>query len=90
MAEMPEWGEYGSFNNCMRHKKLLAAAFVIFIIGAVTPATEIKREFLGTVTTPYSDIMKHFDESGPMNADNFAAKNYKNSYFYKYLCKKSD
>ncbi len=89
IAEMPEWGEYGSFKNCMRHKKLLATALIIFIIGAVTPATEIKRELLGTVNTPYSEIMKHFDDEGPIKGNNFTAKNYKNSKFYKYFCKKA-
>ncbi len=90
IAEMPEWGEYGSFKNCMRHKKLLVAALIIFTIGTFTPATEIKREFLSTIATPYTEIMKHFDESGPAKGDLFAASNYKNSKFYKYFCKKSD
>ena len=90
IAEMPEWGEYGSFKNCMRHKKLLVAALIIFTIGTFTPATEIKREFLSTIATPYTEIMKHFDESGPAKGALFAASNYKNSKFYKYFCKKSD
>ncbi len=89
IAEMPEWGEYGTFSNCVRHKKLLAAALIIFIIGSVTPATEVKRELLGTVSTPYSDIMKHFDEVDPVSGNNFLAKNYKESDFYKYFGKKS-
>ncbi len=90
MRELPEWGEYGSFNNCMRHKKFLIVALAVFLIGTVTPATEIKREFLATVTTPYSEIMKHFDESSSVKGSNFVARNYKNSYFYKYLCQKPD
>ncbi len=90
MAELPEWGEYGTFNNCMRHKKYLIVALIVFMIGTFTPATEIKREVLSTISTPYSEIMKHFDESGPVSGGNFLAKNYKKSNFYKYFCKKSD
>ena len=90
MAEIPDWGEYGSFNNCLRHKKFLAVALIVFIIGAVTPCTEIKREFLGTLTTPYSQMMDYFTNESLQSygKSNFVAADYQKSDFYKYFCKK--
>lgn len=93
MRELPDWGEYGSFNNCVRHKKFLVVALLVFALGAATPLIEIKRELFRTITTSYSEIMDYFTNESLQsfdNIDNFAAANYKESDFYRILSKKRD
>lgn len=90
MKELPRWGEYGSFSNCMKHKKFLIVALTIFMIGAVTPCLEIKREFLRTIITPYNQIMDYYTKESlqDLSKGNFVAQSYQDSNFYKYFCKK--
>lgn len=91
MREVPDWGEYGNYSNCMRHKKFLLISLIIFAIGAVTPCSEVKREFLRTITTPYNQIIDYNTNESLENfgsTDNFVAHNYKESNFYILFCKK--
>ena len=91
IKELPEWGEYGSLSSCLSHKRLLSAALIIFMIGSVTPCTEFKREFLKTISTPYSEIIGYSADKESlqnMSKNNFIAKDYQQSVFYKYFCKK--
>lgn len=92
MKELPNWGEGESFNDCMKHRKLLIAALLIYFVGTFTPRMEVRRELFATITTPYSEIINyHSTESlQDLTKDNFVAPNYKDSAFYKLMCKKKN
>ena len=100
IAEMPEKGEIHSLDDLARKRTALLISSFVLAVGFATPMCEITREALQTVEMKYPDprieqldMFKTFDYEhlGSMEEDsdstNFFAQNYKESPFYKYICK---
>lgn len=87
---MPVKGEFKSLDELVRKKPWFLAASVIFFIGSMTACTEFYREIYYTVTNAETAVDYYQTESmEELNEkNNFTAKNYKDSNFYKYICKK--
>lgn len=92
LAEIPDWGEYADFYEFARKKKFLIAALIVFMLGTFTSTMEFRREIVKTFATPYSKIADFKTERSLEKhglPQNFTASNYKQSDFYKYVCKKA-
>lgn len=85
----PNW-KFKSLDEFVRKHTWYFAASMIFLLGISTPYMEFQREIYYTVTDAESGIeyyeTESLDDVGEKN--NFTAKNYKDSNFYKYICKK--
>lgn len=79
-----------NFNGFILKNVCIVIISFIFILGAVTPATEFHREI--SLTLSGVDTIADRREKESMDEveskDNFVAKNYTRSTFYKYICKK--
>ncbi len=92
MEEIPAWGEFSDFWDFARNKKLLIAAIIVFIIGAKTSCMEFDREISKTLDKKFhaTDVSRSTQSLQDLGTPaNFTAQNYKESDFYKYVCKKS-
>ena len=87
---IPSKGEIKSLDEFVRKKPWLLAASVIFFIGSMTACTEFYREIYYTATNAETSVdyyqTESLDELEEKN--NFTAKNYTYSNFYKYISKK--
>ena len=78
----------------LRKNLLLILSAAVFIIGAVNAKTEFEREILQTFISgfPNPSVEYYYQESLEdfKTVGNFTAKNYTESNFYKYICKKQN
>lgn len=90
VESIPSKGEFKSLDEFVRKKPWFLAASVIFFIGSMTACTEFYREIYYTATGAETGMeyyeTESMEEVGEKN--NFTAGNYKDSNFYKYICKK--
>lgn len=91
-SEIPERKESGGLDAFVRAKPLLTVGLMVFVLGAVDPFMEFEREisssFFVCGYNPGFDYSRSDSlDDGGVNA-NFYAVNYKESDFYKYICKK--
>lgn len=87
---IPLRGEFKSLDEFVRKKPWFLAASVIFFIGSMTACTEFYREIYYTATNAETAVDYYQTESLEelKEKNNFTAGNYKDSNFYKYICKK--
>jgi hypothetical protein len=89
MERIPEKGKSKNFDEFVRKNALLCVSVFIFLIGTTTPIIEIEREAINTafygVHSEDETILESLEDNEEKN--NFAAANYTESTFYKYLCK---
>ena len=87
---IPSKGEIKSLDEFVRKKPWLLAASVVFFIGSMTACTEFYREIYYTATNAETSVDYHQTESLDelSEKNNFTAKNYSDSNFYKYISKK--
>ena len=87
---VPAKGEIKGLDEFIRKKTLLFVSSFIFILGAVTPLVEFYREISRTVLK--IETVADLEETESMDEieikNNFIARNYTESDFYKYICKK--
>lgn len=87
--ELPN--KFKEMNHVVDKNRLIAAAIIIFVIGAFTPIIEFKREITETIhigAEKETDDLYMYSLNDYDSKENFAAPNYKQSLFYKYLLKK--
>ncbi|MBD5146673.1 MAG: hypothetical protein HDT21_12305 [Ruminococcus sp.] len=88
--DIPSKGEIHSLDELVRKKTwFFVSSFMIFL-GVMTPASEFYREIRNTVTN--AQTVYDLEETESMDEveikNNFIARNYTESDFYKYICKK--
>lgn len=88
--KIPAKGELHSFDELVRKKTCFFVSSIIFLLGAITPAFEFYREIRYTVTN--TQTVYDLNETESMDEieikNNFIARNYTESDFYKFICKK--
>lgn len=90
LQDLPKKGEIKNLDEFARKKTWFFAAVLVYFIGSITAAAEFFREVSYTVNcivthTP-PEYLETMDDEEYKN--NFTAKDYKNSDFYKYIGKK--
>ncbi|MDE6732488.1 MAG: hypothetical protein K2J77_06390 [Oscillospiraceae bacterium] len=87
---VPAKGEIRGIEELVKKKTLFFVSSIIFLLGAITPAFEFYREIRYTVTnfqTPHDlEETESMDEIEIKN--NFIARDYTESNFYKFISKK--
>ena len=76
-------------NSLVSSNPLLAVSVLVFVLGALTPLTEYRREIGNTIVTgveEQNDYFKFESLEGLEEKNNFTSPDYENSLFYKYLC----
>lgn len=86
----PLKGEINSLDEFVRKKPWFFVSSFIIILSLMTPAYEFYREIRNTVINAHT--IADLDETESMDdikvKNNFIARNYTESDFYKYICKK--
>lgn len=92
LEEIPRKREYKSLDDLARKKAWFLASVLVFSCGCVTAAVEFYREITYTVRSVVMQIpqvrIETMDDEEYKN--NFTAKDYKSSGFYKYIGKKDE
>lgn len=86
----PAKGEIHGLEELVKKKTFFFVSSIIILLGAITPAFEFYREIRHTVTnfqTAY-DIGETESMDEVRTKNNFIARNYTESDFYKFICKK--
>lgn len=90
LQDLPEKGEFQSLDEFAQKKPWLLVAVFVYLIGCITAATEFCREISYTVrdvvTQTPPEYIETMDDEEYKN--NFTAKDYQNSNFYKYIGRK--
>lgn len=90
LRDLPKKGEIRNLSEFVRKKTWFFAAVVVFLIGSINAANEFYREISytisGIVTQTPPEYIETMDDEEIKN--NFTAKDYQNSDFYKYIGKK--